>query len=647
MDFLQMITRKCSVPIYIISEPATPPFDMDNLETAVWTGLGGSMVSADKHGELVGEMANHILAGTPADSIPIVINTPTRLAVDWEQMQRFKLPLSALPADAGIFHKPQSFYDLYKREIIAGITILLALSGTILVLIINIVLRHRAERQNRELAVAAAQASEIIIMLNATGAVQYVNPALTRVTGKNVEELLGQPDLLESALGLNGCFSRIVESLKTKSTWAERLECPRPANSPLHLSLAASAVSDDAGNVTGYILIGRDVTREIRLEQQVRTAQKMEAVGLLAGGVAHDFNNLLQIISGHAYLALNTNASESEHRECLEQVLSASDRAAQLTRQLLAFGRRQPLQMQDTDLKEVLSQLLKMIRRIIGEQIEIEFVSDSAPENVRADRGQLEQVFVNLCVNARDAMPGGGQLTIVLQAVTLNNVFCEKNPWARPGRYMRVDLADTGVGMDKEMLTHIFEPFFTTKDKSKGMGLGLAVVHGIIQQHDGFVNVQSAPDRGTTFSIYLPVVERQNDVPPAGRETFKERRGTGTILLVEDEPGVLELAKTILLKANYRVLTAINGLEAVQTFQNHLAEIDLVLMDMVMPRLNGPEAYAKMAVIKPGVPVLFCSGYSADKLQSGLGPGEEQQIVLKPYHAGQLLERISLLLSRK
>jgi CheY-like chemotaxis protein len=303
--------------------------------------------------------------------------------------------------------------------------------------------------------------------------------------------------------------------------------------------------------------------------------------------------------------------------------------------------------MKDTDLNNVMEQLLKMIRRVIGEQIEVEFVPYPSLGNVCGDCGQLEQVFVNLCVNARDAMPNGGRLTIVLKNVTLNGAFCEAHPWAQLGRYAQINLSDTGSGMDKKTLTRIFEPFFTTKQMNKGTGLGLAVVHGIIQQHEGFVHVQSDPGHGTTFSIYLPIVERRSSAANTGGTAVKAKPGFGTVLLVEDEPGVLELANTVLQQANYRVLTATNGVEAVQVFQDHAVEIDLVLMDVMMPKLNGPEAYARMVAIRPGVPVLYCSGYSADMLQSNFAPGAELQIIHKPYHPDYLLERMASLLPQK
>lgn len=638
--FLKSIAVRSTVPVYIISEPIVQPFSTGNWESAIWTGVGGSLVSSDAHGELVGDMANRVLAGTPADSIPVVTHTPTRLAVDWLQMKRFNLPIHALPAGTEIYHEPQSYYRINKSRIIAGAVILGVAAVVLLILGTNVALRRRAERQNLRLAAAVQEATEIILMLDARGNVLYVNPAFTQLTGRTLAEAR-QPDFLRATLHVTDDFAGIQETLRRQKSWAGRSTCTHPEGRVLELSLVASAVPAATEAEVSYLIMGRDVTRENRLEQQLRNSQKMEAVGLLAGGVAHDFNNLLQIIGGHTHLALDPQSNPTEQRECLEQVLEASDRAAQLTRQLLAFGRRQSLQREDIDLNRVIGNLLKMLRRVIGEHLSVEFTPCRGLENIYADRGQMEQVLLNLCVNARDAMPGGGRLMIAVENANLTQAFCDAHPWARPGHYVLLRAADTGCGMDQKTLARIFEPFFTTKRKDQGNGLGLAVVHGIIEQHGGFIHVYSEPGSGTSFQIYLPVAERKPAAPAERGPVDNALVQPAVILLVEDEPAVRDLATRVLRKKGHTVFTASNGAEAVQMFTEHAPLIQLIVMDVVMPLLNGPEAYARISAIRPGVPIIYCSGYSADVLRSGFELNTDEPLLQKPYEPGQLLARIA------
>jgi CheY-like chemotaxis protein len=369
----------------------------------------------------------------------------------------------------------------------------------------------------------------------------------------------------------------------------------------------------------------------------------MEAIGLLAGGVAHDFNNILQIILGNTQMALAYDLTDAERKEGLSQMKEASERAVQLTRQLLVFGRKQPLVTEDVDLNQLVADLLKMLRRLIGEHINVDFVPGHQLGNVRANRSQLEQVLLNLCVNARDAMPQGGRLTIELENVFFNSGYCEAHPWARPGRYVLMSVTDTGEGMDSSTLARIFDPFFSTKPKEKGTGLGLSVVYGIVQQHDGLIHVYSEPGVGTAFKIYLPIVERS--ASQVGEKlTSIPAQGTGTILLVEDEDVVRKLATRMLERGGYRVLTATNGVEALEVFNRHADEISLLMLDAVMPNMGGRETYDRISAIRPGLPVLFCSGYSADVLQPGFALGPGVQLIQKPYSPDEIWRRVHELL---
>lgn len=385
--------------------------------------------------------------------------------------------------------------------------------------------------------------------------------------------------------------------------------------------------------------------REASLEEQVRVSQKMEAVGLLAGGVAHDFNNLLQVIQGYTAIAMDSASPWPDRRASLEQVKTAGERAAQLTQQLLAFGRQQTLQKGDLDLNHAISDLLRMIRRVIGEQITVDFIPGHDLGNIHADRAQIDQVLLNLCLNARDAMPDGGRITIETENVLVNGAFRESHPWAKPGRYVLASVTDNGVGMDKETTSRVFEPFFTTKPKGKGTGLGLAVVYGVVKQHDGMVHVYSEPGKGTTFKIYLPIVERTaSSVGP--KHAPSHARGSETILIAEDESMVRDLAQRILARAGYHVVAAKDGAEACVLFAQHQHEIALVILDVVMPQLGGREAYGRLALQCPGLPVIFCSGYAGAALDSEmLAPGA--RLLAKPYGADELLESVRLALDAR
>ncbi len=328
-------------------------------------------------------------------------------------------------------------------------------------------------------------------------------------------------------------------------------------------------------------------------DEQLRQAQKLEAVGSLAGGIAHEFNNLLQAIRGYTRYAMEGLQPDDQRHQDLEQVVKASDRAAALTRELLGFSRRQVLERGNVDSGELIADLAKMLRPLIGEQIDIQvsLATDVGP--LHADRGLLQQMLLNLCINARDAMPDGGQLTLKTQRVDLSNKYCELHPPMKPGGYVMFSVTDTGCGISPETKQRIFEPFFTTKGVGKGTGLGLAMVYGCVQQHEGTINVYSEPKLGTTFKIYLPlateVASVADDVVAA-----LAAGGNETILVAEDEPMVRDLAVRILTRAGYTVLLAADGAEAVEQFEANAEAISLVLLDAVMPKLTGHQAYDRM-----------------------------------------------------
>jgi PAS domain S-box-containing protein len=506
--------------------------------------------------------------------------------------------------------------------------------------------RTLADVRALRLATAVDQATESIVLLDAQGRVEFTNRAFAKRMGCAESALLGRSfDAVWPAgpgdESLN--FAVIAAEIARSGVWRGNLRDLRRGDQICSEQLIVSAVTDSKEQPLGFVVVARDITRESGLEEQVRQSQKMEAVGLLAGGVAHDFNNLLQIVRGYAALAAESDTL-AEQQSHLGLVLDAVDRASELTRQLLAFGRGQALQRTVIDLNVMTREMLRMIRRIIPENIEISPYIASDSIRIRGDHGQIEQILLNLCVNARDAMPNGGRLVIRLDVGDVDKAAAARHESVKPRRYARLRVSDTGTGMDPATLARIFEPFFSTKPKDRGTGLGLSVVYGIVRQHEGFVDVMSQPNKGTTFSIHFPITGDQEVPEPPALAPTPIQHGDGTVLLVEDEPLVRSLAVRVLKRAGYDVITAEDGQEACETFAKDPDVIDIVVMDMIMPRMGGREAYHRINVIKPGVPVLFCSGYSHDGKGGTFDLPPGTSLLAKPYLPSEFTALIARLI---
>jgi PAS domain S-box-containing protein len=401
-----------------------------------------------------------------------------------------------------------------------------------------------------------------------------------------------------------------------------------------------------ASNVGGrqcVIAAVRDITERKQLEAQLRQAQKMEAIGQLAGGIAHDFNNLLQVINGYSDLVIDEEECSSPTRDALLEIRRAGESATRLVSQLLAFGRRQVLRREHLDINEVIDGLMNMLHRVIGEHIHVSIMPGPNVQPINADRGQLEQVLMNLCVNARDAMPDGGTLAIETADVVFDREFCHANSWAREGHFVLVSVSDSGHGIDSHTLSHIWEPFFTTKEVGKGTGLGLATVYGIVRQHDGMVNVYSEPAKGTVFKIYLPAYS--SEPPAVAVSVDTDHRGAGElVLLAEDNEMVRNLTRHMLEQAGYKVITANDGMEAVRLLEDQGEEVCIAVMDLVMPGLGGRAVYERVKDQFPKLRFLFASGYSSGIVQTGLGPNDEFELIQKPFKRTEFLGRIRKLI---
>jgi PAS domain S-box-containing protein len=382
-----------------------------------------------------------------------------------------------------------------------------------------------------------------------------------------------------------------------------------------------------------------DVTGRRRLEDQLRQAQKMEAVGMLAGGVAHDFNNLLTIITGYSQLILNSIRPEDPNRHSVEQIMKAGERAAALTKQLLAFSRRQVLQAKVLDLNKLVGSLATMLRRLIGEDVDLRLVLPPDLGRVSADPSQIEQVLMNLVVNARDAMPKGGILTIETNNVCLDETYVSRHSSVKPGQYILLGVSDTGAGMDQATLARLFEPFFTTKGTGKGTGLGLSTVFGIVKQSGGSVEVYSEPGHGTSVKVYLPRIDQ-----PVSVEAKSERktvmRGSETILLVEDDEMVRTLVRETLQREGYQILDAPGPLEARRISEQHKGAIQLMITDVVMPKVNGRELAEQLGKRRPDMRVLYMSGYTDNAIMNSGVLEKDVAFIQKPFTPAVMAEKV-------
>jgi two-component system cell cycle sensor histidine kinase/response regulator CckA len=498
-----------------------------------------------------------------------------------------------------------------------------------------------AAEQARRLAAIVDSSDDAIISKDVDGTVRSWNPAAQRIFGYTAAEMVGQsvfrlvpPELQADE---HDVLAQIRRGEHVAHYEADRL---RKDGQRIRIALTISPIHGASGAVIGASAIKRDITEQRNIEAQLRQAQQLDAIGQLAGGVAHDFNNVLAAIAGYVTLALRALPSGDPVRTDLLGIQEAVDRAAALTQQLLAFGRKQMMQPVLVDLREVLDDTGRMLKRLIGEHIDLAVAAGPMLSPVLADRGQLGQVILNLALNARDAMPTGGRLTIEARDAPLTEEYTDTHLAVTPGPYVLLAVSDTGHGMTSEIKAHIFEPFFTTKPQGKGTGLGLSTVFGIIKQFGGHIFVYSEPDQGTTFKIYIPRAEGAIVAAAPAQVSGPGPGGTETLLFVEDDPAIRTVIRRFLEMSAYTVLEAASPREALELAGSYERRIDLLLTDVVLPKMSGRELAERLAAQRPGLLVLYMSGYTGDAIvhQGRLEP--DTAFLQKPFAPDALLRQI-------
>ncbi|MBE0568049.1 MAG: PAS domain S-box protein [Deltaproteobacteria bacterium] len=510
----------------------------------------------------------------------------------------------------------------------------------------DITARRKGEESQARLAMAVDQSGEAIVVTDREGTIQYVNPSFERITGYSREDAVGKnPRVLLSGKNDEAFNRELWDTISRGEVWTGHFSNKKKDGSLYEEDVTISPLRDSSGKIVNYVGAMRDVTKLVSLERQVRMAQKMESVGALAGGIAHDFNNVLTVIVGFGEMLKLRIANDPKAVSDLDEILHGAERASVLTRQLLTFARRQVVELGNLDLNRVVGDLEKLLRKLTRENIEVKTHLIEGVPTIRADQGQVEQVLMNLSINARDAMPEGGQLVVETQDAWLDEEHVQKYPYMKAGRYAVLSVSDTGIGMDEQTRDRIFEPFFTTKGPDKGTGLGLAMVYGIVKQHNGFINVYSEPGKGTTFRIYFPAVD-----DPADSKVVASlgiiRGGSETILLAEDDRSIRNLTEKILSSYGYRVLVACDGEEAIDVFRRHGKEIAMVVLDVVMPKKGGKQAYDEMINTAPGLKALFLSGYSANAIHDSFVLHQGIPFLQKPFTQNALARKVREVLDK-
>lgn len=484
-----------------------------------------------------------------------------------------------------------------------------------------------------------------IITLDTDGVVTSWNKAATRIFGWSKEEVLGKlnPLIHDDREDLRILGQRLLTG---ESISDMRLQVPRKDGTSVDISLSTAPIIGGDGKPRATMVTIIDITEHVKLEEQLRHAQKMEAIGQLAGGIAHEFNNLITAIMGYARLLDERLGEKEDLKNYLKVIIDSSKRASELTKGLLTFSRRQISAQRVLDLNEIVRDAVQILTRLIGEDIEIRLNLSDEKLLVKADYTQIEQVLINFATNARDAMPGGGIVTIETKIVEMDEQFIRSHGYGKIGKYASIVFSDTGAGMDEHIRRRVFEPFFTTKEPGKGTGLGLALVYGIAKQHNGYIDVYSEPGKGSTFVFYLPLLEKAEEQEVKFEKVRAEGiKGEGVVLVAEDDLPVRRLIKKVLEDAGYSVIEAEDGEDAIKKFTEYSKDIKFMILDVVMPKKSGRKVYEEIIKINPDIKAIFMSGYPRDIIHSKGVIDEEIKLIMKPFLPEELFEKIRELFS--
>ncbi|MEE9911774.1 MAG: response regulator [Deltaproteobacteria bacterium] len=501
--------------------------------------------------------------------------------------------------------------------------------------------RRQTEERLLSLTQAVRESPSAIILTDLNGDIEYVNPKFLKISGYAEEDVIGKNTrILRSGETSADVYKDLWKTIQSDNIWQGEVCNGRKDGGLFWISLTVSPLKNSEGQISKYMAIMEDVSERRKLEAQLRQSQKLEGLGQLAGGVAHDFNNILTAIIGYAYLAYLNMQADDPIRGHVKHILDYSEKAATITKSLLAFSRKQTTNPSYFNLNDLISNFQKFLRRLLPENIEIQTQCANQVLSVLVDQVQIEQIIMNLATNARDAMPEGGRFVIATRLVDFDEGFIKAQGYGKVGPYAEITVADTGTGMDQETREKIFDPFFTTKEQGKGTGLGMAIVYGIVNKHNGFIAVESQLGKGTLFRIFLPIVRAAESRGIKKTEQPLAPRGTETILIAEDDPGIQDLITTILSEHGYDVISTSNGEEAVSQFKANKEKVQLVMLDGIMPKKSGKEACMDIKNIKPDVQVIFMSGYSENMIEFDQMKYDHVHFLQKPVFPSTILLKV-------